>query len=257
MAQHVNFYENVKEADMRLRGTVVLYDGEPVYVHHVSDHKADGIIRLYCEPIGNRGGLVSNRYNNWPINQYGSHGYNGKSTGELIDDWMDNNKNSPVMRKMMNSPSFNKFRPFPLGMMNSGNFAYYLERQPTRNTYQGLTSNMIQSQTVDFSNTLPPRSSVGIDPTSSCVRDCIVGDYPSIHDVLKNLKDPDISNVSVAFSRCFAIMRGPIDMLYLAYKSDVVGILPKSDISCVRLGKKFGHTKEVVAELNIFNTIEL
>jgi hypothetical protein len=44
-----------------------------------------------------------------------------------------------ILRKQMNSPLFNKFRPYPLGMCNTkGQRAYYLERQPNRKTEQGF-----------------------------------------------------------------------------------------------------------------------
>ena len=49
--KYPNFYENLSEANKRLHGTVVLYDGHPYYILAISNHFTDGIMRVYMEPL--------------------------------------------------------------------------------------------------------------------------------------------------------------------------------------------------------------
>lgn len=246
--EFVNFYENLKEALMRLQYTIVMYDGEPYYVLTIANEKADGIFRMYLEPIGHENGNVISRYGNVP------HDQNIHDRGTRMDQWMEAHPEAGVLRKMMNSPLFNKFRPFPLGMCNANGRTVYLERQPLRHTQQGLTQNMICGLEVGLGLGIKGRSSA-IDMFSPVFRDCILGIYPEIKECITNLRDPEIANEAVAFHRHFALIRGPVDTLFLAYKGDAIGFLSNGDTSVVRLAEKFIHTKEVVADLNIFDDI--
>src|SRR5690349_7508913 len=117
-AKYPNFYENLKEAQDRLRGCIVLYSGEPNYIWAICDHKPDGKFRVYMSPIE-----VVHTTSLPPINQIPS---NHPSLGSAIDTFLDANASLPVVRKMMDSPAFNKFRPFPLGMCNQGSQAFYV-----------------------------------------------------------------------------------------------------------------------------------
>lgn len=245
--EYPNFYENIKEATMRLQHTVVMYDGKPYYVLCITDDRPDGIFRVYMEPIGNPGGNVLNRVGGVPYD------YPSPEKGKLMDEWMKKNPKEGVIRKMMNSPLFNKFRPFPLGMANVDGKCFYLERQPQRHTQQGLTQNMLYQSPV----CLEPQKSRynNLDITGPYFRDVVLGIYPSIEDCLKHLTDPEVLNDAVGFHRHFALVRGPIDTLFLAYKSDIVGYLPHGDTTSVRLSKKFVHTREAVAESGFFADI--
>ena len=245
--EHVNFYENIKEALMRLQYTVVMYDGEPYYVLTIADGKADGIFRMYMEPIGREKGSVLNSYGNVPHESDPAHRM------KCMDEWMDKNPNSGVIRKMMNSPLFNKYRPFPLGMCNVGGRTLYLERQPLRHTQQGLSQAMLVASEVSLGNIKSRLNAVDIH--SPQFRDCVLGIFPEVKDCISNLLDPDIMNDAVGFHRNFAFVRGPVQTLFLAYKGDVIGLLPHGDTSTVRLAKQFAHTKEVVADLNLFGDI--
>lgn len=251
MKEYPNFYENVKEALMRLRRTVVLYDGRPYVVLTITDHKGDGIFRIYLEPIGrspdsSRGCPEPEQY---PPEHPG--------TGPYMDIWMKDHPESGILRKQMNSPLFNKFRPYPLGMCNiKGSSAYYIERQPNRKTEQGLISSMLYETPV--STDVQAKKRIGtIDVYGPAFRDCVIGDYPSAKECLAGLSDPSILNDAVAFSREFAFARGPIGMIFLAYKHDIIGVLPRGDFGCVRIGRDFCHTKEVVAELGLFQDIDV
>jgi hypothetical protein len=138
MKEHPNFYENVKEAMMRLRRTVVLYDGEPWVVLAITNHKPDGIFRVYLDPIGKDPN--KNRQRPEPEGFPPEH----PGLGGYMDTWIDEHPDSGIKRKQMNSPLFNKFRPYPLGMCNiKGSGCYYIERQPNRKTEQGLISSML------------------------------------------------------------------------------------------------------------------
>jgi hypothetical protein len=44
-------------------------------------------------------------------------------------------------------------------------------------------------------------------------------------------------------------------MIFLAYKTDIVGILPDNTLSSLKIGKAFKHVREAVEELKLFNTI--
>lgn len=257
MPAYKNFYETLKEAEMRLLHTVVLYDGEPYYVIAITDHKPDGIFRVYLDAIDHEHGLTINRFmgkNDWVPYEWHQGTPSDPSRGQKMDEWLDKHPKEGIIRKMINSPAFNKFRPFELGMCNHNGRVMYVERHPTRHTQQGLTQNMLYYHRVslDAAN----RPAVGVDFVSQAMYDTIKGNYPSIGECITNLLDPEIENEAVAFHRKFALIRGPVDTLFLAYKGDVIGILPHNDLSCVNLAKKFKYTKEVVEDLKVFDTIK-
>jgi hypothetical protein len=257
MVAHPNFYETIHETHMRLRGTFVMYDGEPYVVLCITNHRDDGIFRIYLEPIGNgEQALAYNNPNGPPVHNYGS---DDPSLGQAMDKWMEKYPDTKIIRKMMNSPLFNKFRPFPLGMCNYEDRVFYLERQPSRKTEQGLTHSMVSCNRVNLGtmdNGNKGRSGgcmVGLYGAS--FRDCIKADHPSAQECLSNLTDREIINEAAAFHRQFALVRGPLDMIFLAYKTDIVGVLPNRDLSVLRLGREFWHTREVVDLLRLFETI--
>lgn len=251
--EHPNFYENLNEAALRLRNCLILYDGVPHYVLAITPHE-DGIFRVYMGEIGRPsrdGGLK------WPTNLTEGYGWENPELRKELDKWLELNPKAGVYRKQINSPHFKKFRPFPLGMCNHEGRVYHLERQPLRpNTSQGLTRNMIVETPVTLSPlTGTIRGGMGIDFFGSSMRDCITGTYPSIGVSLENLKSGKYKNEGVGFHRNFAFLRGPIDMLFLAYKSDVIGVLPNGDLSQIVLGKEFNHCKEAVEDLRAFSRV--
>lgn len=249
--KHLNFYENLKEAQMRLRGTVVCYDGVPYSVMAICNHKPDGIFRVYLEPIG---ALITARPDT------GNHNPEDPGLGTSIDKWMTANKDSTILRKNIDSPLFNKFRPYPLGMCNYGTGIYYVERQPNRKTEQGLIRSMLSASLVSL-NTDGPLLKGGtsggcpVELYSPQFKACVLADHPSPLEALFNLNDPKIENNAIAFHRRFALIRGPIGMLFLAYKSDVVGVLPNGDFSTLRIGEGFSHCREVIQDLGLFSNI--
>lgn len=256
MAQLPNFYESLNEANIRLQHTVVLYDGKPYYVLCITDHKSDGIFRMYLDAIGNPDGMAMQR-TPIPYEWYDEPGELSK--GEKMDEWLENHKDYGVIRKHINSPLFNKFRPFPLGMCNNRGRVVYIERSPVRNTQQGLTANMLMYHDITSTGPSPgklPRVNGPIF-TGFEMFSTIMGNYPNPDECVKNLSDPDVANEGMAFSREFAIMRGPVGLLFLAYKSDIVGYMPNGDFSRVTIAPKFRHTKEVIEELKLFQDIRV
>jgi hypothetical protein len=253
MASYTNFYENIKEAEMRLKNTVVLYDGEPYYVVNICDHKADGIFRVYLDPTGQKEGLSCSRFPGCPVGSSWDPNL-GPTRGDAMDKWMELNPKNKILRKMMNSPSFNKFRPYPLGMVNKDGGVTYAERHPTRKTEQGLTNNMLVTNPVSVSGGAF-KSSRHVDIISEELRETIINSYPSAQECLAALKDPRKANNAAAFHRNFAFARGPIGTIFLAYKQDVVGVLPGASLSHVRLGEEFKYTKEAIESLNLFGSI--
>lgn len=250
--EHPNFYENFDEANIRLLNTVVIYDDMPHAMVALAPHK-DGIIRAYMEVIGSEKGPMSHRAPNWPGNYP-----DPTARGGLLDAWMEANPKEPLIRKMLNSPKFNKFRPFALGMMNYGDKVVFVERVPQRHTQQGLTAAHVSGHVLSLNTPLQMRQTkLGAgDIYKPYFRDCVLAQHPTAKDCLKNLADPDIANEGVAFSRNFAFIRGPVDTMYLAYKTDIIGHLPTGDLSEVRISRKFAHTKEAVEEIKLFRTIK-
>lgn len=234
---------------MRLRGTVVLYDRLPYYVLAVCGHNKDGIYRIYLDPVGEESHITPSMDEYHPEHA---------SLGTYLDQWLDANPSTPVLRKQMNSPLFNKFRPFPLGMCNAGKQCFYLERQPLRpKTEQGLTRQMVNESLVSLGPVDYIRGSKGgnIGLLSAAMKSCITGEHPSAQECLTNLLSGEYDNEAVAFHREFAFVKGPIGMIFLAYKSDIVGVLPKNNFDFCRLGDGFRHCREAVNELRLFNNI--
>lgn len=249
MPAYTNFYETVKEAVMRLRGTIVLYDKLPYYVMAIAGHHKDGIYRVYLDPVGEESHAVPS------VEDYGPE---HPLLGGYIDQWLDAHKDSPVLRKQMNSPLFDKFRPFPLGMCNIGKQCYYLERQPLRpKTEQGLTRGMVNESLISLGPVDYIRGSKGgnLQLMSPSMKACITGDHPGAKECLENLLSGDYENEAVAFHREFAFVKGPIGMIFLAYKSDIVGVLPKNNFDFCRLGEGFKHCREAVGDLRLFTNI--
>lgn len=258
MAKHKNFYETVKEAEMRLQSTIVLYEGEPYYVLCITDHKADGIFRIYLDKIGfHEKGLAHQRIPGIPWDNYDESPSNSK--GHKMDAWLEKNPDSGIVRKFMSSSGFDNYRPFPLGMLNEGGSTFYIERMPQRSTQQGLMQTMIKQKVVDLADNPGQRVARGASFQffGMGMHQCILGQYPSAKECLKNMLDDKIANTAVGFNRNFALVRGPVDTLFLGYKDDIIGVLPNLDFSRVRLAKSAGHTKEVVDGLKLFDDIRV
>jgi hypothetical protein len=254
MKEYPNFYENLKEAYSRLARTIVLYDGLPYHAIALTDNKEDGIIRIWLDPIGvdmndGRKQLV-----------YTALSYNGDYAplGSLLDTLLEKYPDCGILRKHMNSPKFNRFRPFPLGMCNVGTQVYYVERQPIRPLmHQGLVKSACLETLITAGSRQdnPRRQAETLDITSKAFKDCILGDHFTPRETLAALLNPRVAHDALAFHREFALVRGPIDMLFLAYRSEIIGVLPNNSFDFLKLGKEYGYCREVVEELDLFRKI--
>lgn len=251
---HVNFYENLAEAKMRLLNTVVMYDKKPYMVIAIAEHK-DGVFRMYLR------NLVREKVDKEldAILQYQS---DTPEVITLLDKLVDKKEGGQFLRKKMNSPKFNKFKPFPLGMCNQVTKeharCYFLERQPQRHREQGLTGSMVNESIVSLSSIQPYNPRGGLNAvymTSEGMYACMLGQYPSAQEVLENLKDPDVTNEAVGFSRLFALIRGPVGTMFLGYKDTTIGLLENGSFDRLRLSKRHIQTKELIQELNLFKEV--
>lgn len=252
MKLYPNFYENAAEAQIRLKQTVIMYDGLPYYCLCLGSHP-DGIIRLYLDPIGHpQGGLIY-RTKGIPLD------YPPSETCEAMDGWIKANPEltKEVVVAKMDSPLFNRFRPFPLGMANFSGKVYYLERTPRRpNTQQGCTARMVM-QTKLTSEGNAGMTHIGHEILQSAMfKDCVLGQYLPPAEALKGLLDPDVLNQGVAFTRDFAFLRGPVKTIFLAYKTDIIGKVDPEKPR-VTLLAEFLHTKECIEELSFFKDIRI
>jgi len=102
-------YDSYEEVHMRLQGTVVRYDGEPVYVSNVTQGD-DGVPRIHIM--------------NLPV---------------ILNGREEVNEDNKVTRKVVNSRHFD-FEPFLLGYANLKYGACFLSRAPVRKYKQGLSS---------------------------------------------------------------------------------------------------------------------
>lgn len=253
MPAHVNFYENLNEAIIRLRNTIVMYDGLPYFVVAITDHKPDHILRIYLEPVG----VDEHVTRVYPSDIIGSVPAAHDTLGPSLDTWMDTHPTTKIIRKQMNSPLFNKYRPFPLGMCNSGTKVIYVERQPTRKTEQGLTRNMVVENRIELnpSSGMKMISAPYVNTMSKAFLACILGDHPKAADCVAALQSEEYANEGLAFDREFAFIKGPVGLLFLAYKTDIIGVLPKGDLSILKLDPKANHTREVAQKLSLFGKI--
>ena len=251
MKEYPNFYENMEECYKRLRNTVVLYDGRPYRVHGIGNNRPDGIFRMYLLPLH---GLSKAVYVTMPNPM--NYTIDSPDFGNEMDTYMKTSKEVPVLRKRINSPLFNKFRPFPLGMCNYEGNTYYLERTPNRKTEQGLIQSMVQESIISTGMEAYEKGPyTHIVLFSKEFEACVLADFPPAIICLKALLNENIDNTAVAFHRQFALCRGPIDTLFLAYKDKIVGVLPHNDFSRLKLGKEFEHTREVIEDLHLFDQV--
>lgn len=262
MAHYKNFYETIEEANMRLRQSTIVYDGAPYRVLAIANHKPDGIFRIYLEPVakGSYGML-----HNAPASSVGDvpcyHlGSLSLSMGPKMDEWMESPKSDGygVIRKHINSPKFNRFRPYPLGMANFNGSAVYVQRKPNRKSEQGLIPSMlnISVPTLSLRGNNTPQLGFHFPTDGPSFHDLVVGNYPTYLDCVTNLRGDASSNVSVAFDRNFALVKGPFGMLFLAYKKNVVGTVEGDGVqNSVRLASEYHYTREAIEELGIFSNI--
>lgn len=249
--EYPNFFESQKESSIRLHGTVVLYDNEPVEVVHTTDHLGDKVIYAFIRPIGLTASERAARPE--PAGLFNLPHVAVKDQGQYLDAFIKDNPSSQLKRVPLSDYGFNKFRPFELGMYWESVSVLYVERQPNRKTEQGLTTTMLVSYKLDLTD--ERRVLQPVDIFGPEMYRCIKGLHPSPTRCIEGLTGGKYVNQAAAFHRHFAFLLGPADTLFLVYKNTVIGVLPHGDFSQVRLSRDFAYTKEVVDELHLFGDI--
>lgn len=205
-------YESLEDASMRLIQTVVMYDGEPVYITNIKnvgpdDPKGD-IFRVYCQPLP----------------------YGAKALDEA------------QMRKFISSKKFD-LAAFPMGFMNYGNEALYCSRKPKRQQKQGLSNGTFDCTNIRFPEADTPRLD-GCLPMKE-FHDCIKGVYPSFQEAVSLVQVG--GKFAVAFSRTFAVVQDEDieELLYIYHKKQKVGFIMDGKLKLAKVGLCL---KEALAE---------
>jgi hypothetical protein len=108
-------YERLEDARMRLRGTVVLYEGNPVYIRDIAAGRGgDEIFRVHADKL--------------PLGR----GDDPFERGGMVDP------EGAEMRKYISSKKFD-ISPFKMGYVNAPTGAFFCSRLPHRQQKQGLS----------------------------------------------------------------------------------------------------------------------
>jgi hypothetical protein len=214
-------YETVEEAEMRLSGTVVLYDGEPVYVTKVAHAKAGDpngdIFRVYARPLP----------------------YKPNLEDKINADGQD------VFRKFISSRKFD-MATIKMGFLNTGKGLLYCSRKPSRQFKQGLSNNTLVATPVTAN--VRAANMAGLLPLKEFAA-MLKREYPSYAaTLLKMQKDETV--IGMAFHPHFAVVRDAHipELLYLYHKQDKVGLIQDKKVV---LTKGMRCLKESIQELGI------
>jgi hypothetical protein len=219
-------YERVEDARMRLRGTVVLYKGEPVKIIEVKEGEGkDDIVRVLFKPL--------------PLGADEAPKKMGK-IDRAFDLAMGEAK--AEQRKYISSKHFD-IAPFRMGYVNSKAGAFYCSRVPGRLQKQGLCGENFAAKN-NYGKALGFDSFLFAKETPAMVR----GDYPSFAKTVKLLDQ----SPSVAFHRDFSLVKDTVlaDLIYLYHKAEKVGMYLVAD-NTVRLGDKFKCLRESLQECGL------
>lgn len=211
-------YESVEDASMRLRNSVVLYDGVPHMVEAVEAAPAEDakeIFRIRCYPLP-------------------------RGTG-------------PSIRKYISSKLFD-LGAFPMGFINTEQGAVFCSRAPARQQSQGLTSKNFISEMVPAFNEVaiygaPKKKGMNFDAfcESKELPLMLRNDYIPFAEACNVAQD---KLISTAFSRELAVVpdRDLPFLLYLYHKTIKVGIV---NDRVVTLGPKRKCLKELLGEKGV------
>ena len=210
-------YETVEEASMRLTGSVVLYDGDPVYVTNVTgvDNMEEGggkdIFRVYATPL--------------PFN--------------IERDVVDKQ-----IRKYISSKKFN-LSAFKLGYCNLGTGkAVFLSRVAMRQNRQGLTGDTLCIRSISGHNPMD----VGFKElvASKGFVSCIKGIYPNYKEFDHEEKVEGLT--SLALSRNIALQKDEdgLGLIYAYHRGVKCGYV--KDGGRLFISNKFKFLKEEFEE---------
>jgi hypothetical protein len=234
---------------MRLRGTVVLYKGDPVQIQEIREGTGkEDILRVLIKPLPlTTPGAADMEGNVFPVPPVPQAAVQRRGAGGLMDfarQAVEAAKEEGGVQKYISSKHFD-IAPFPLGYVNkpTDSGAFYCSRMPNRVQKQGLCAE-------NFKGTDNYKGLVDFRTFLRCkeVPLMVAGNYPTFEQALKNLtKVP-----SVAFNRYFCLVRDEViaDLVYVYHRGMKVGMLNKvtGDLC---LGERFLCLKESLTELGL------
>ncbi len=206
-------YERLEDARMRLRHTVVLYDGAPYYIREITTGTGDdGPYRVHADALPLSAADVRNA-----------------GRGEDAD-----------IRKYISSKNFD-IAPFRMGFVNAKTGCFYVSRLPARQQKQGLGSENVQ-MTTPLGQRIPFATLL----TTPEVLAMVNGNYPNLKQALAALEKMP----SIAICRDVALVKDEVldCLVYVYHKTTKVGLLSDNK---AKLGKAFAYLNETISECGL------
>jgi hypothetical protein len=208
-------YQSTADAERSLRGSIILFEGKPVWVERVrgpDGHTTPDQINIDLVPL--------------PFS------LSNQRSRVTLDDLRIDISN------------------IRLGMVNIGDDAVWCERTPHRGTIQGLYSGNVNMRTIqshDRDN--EPHAHFDQLTTTDALGKFCEGSYPSVQEIVAKF-EANSEFRSAAFSRCFALSKDPLRGDYIVvYKGFQVGFGNVSQ--GISLAKRYNHLREQLEELGI------
>jgi hypothetical protein len=203
------FWTSIEQAIERLRGTVVIYDGKPVYVSAIEPN--DG----------------------------------GSSTPKaLIHDCDD--PDQKISRKILSSAKFEKFRVLPnLGWVNlhGRRDAVFVYRRTTASRLHGLAGVNTYVEAFDRRNGLSlSLQIVSFDTvyTDKGFTESHQNNFPNLNEILVSIRE----DTAIAYSRIFCVSRDNVGIRWLYKNKDRVGLFVGNDT--LNIFTKFAFLREEI-----------
>lgn len=203
-------FDTVEQAQMRLSDTVVMFDGKPCVVQRLGTNRDD--------PTGNVGPQ------NITCNVIFLDGLTPSLEGVRLNDarW--------------------GFHDLRLGFVNSNRTAVWVSRLPRTTTRWGIDIRNLRSELLAEAG---GQTQNVTRITASLLVPTLMNHYPTWTEVLHRLNNTRTS--SIAFSRHFALLKDPWDMLFLYYKT--VRIAYSEDGGeTFRLTETYRYLREIIQQ---------
>ena len=216
------FWTDLDQAQQRLQHSIVLYDGQPVYIDRVEAHE-DGVPRGLIREIGDDGA---------------------------------------TSRKKLNSPKFNRFRSMPnLGWVNpaagvSRYGALYLTRRAVTTRTHGLSVNNVLVENPRFDET----GYVGMQGGNYSFANLMFNkgfldshnnSFPSLESILQQIQNKS----AIAFSRKLCVIRDGDGLRWLFHNKTRIGVF--TGVDALSLISRYNYLREEIMAEPLFtlNTI--
>lgn len=205
-------YETAEEIRFRLEGTLVKYDGDPVYITRVNMPEAD----------------------------------DGKEIARVFFRKLPYKNKDQEVRKYLSSRKFD-LTPFKMGYFNHNKQAFFVSRNPVRQNKQGLSADTTILR--DVRGKPCGDMSFALMTTSDGFVDMLNNKYPDFKDAVTMLDQKD--NSSVALTQTFAFnIDHDLEALVLMHKGTRCGLAMRED-RALKIPKKFHFLREELEENRI------